>query len=298
MSHRDAVTPTSMTLHDGRDLSWYEYGDPGGWPCLFLPGAATSGRAGAAFDAAAAVGGIRLISVDRPGLGHSDPAPQRPLVEWVGDVEQLVDQLGVDRFGVLGHSAGGAYALAVTHRLTDRICGTVVGAGSAPYSEDWARADGMMSRVSRLYYGLALHAPRLFGTLYLLSAPRSAKAVDRLMALATRGKSPDSEFARACPDETRASLEALADGCRQGAAGPTNDIVVLCRPWGFDLRDVTCPVEWWHGEQDANVSPLSGREITSRLPCVTTHFVDGGHYVLFAHASEVMAALRRGSARD
>jgi pimeloyl-ACP methyl ester carboxylesterase len=115
------------------------------------------------------------------------------------------------------------------------------------------------------------------------------------MAVATRGKSPNAQFARAHPDETRVSLEALADGCRQGAAGPTPDIAVLCRPWGFDLRDVTGPVEWWHGEQDTNVSPQSGREITSRLPHVTTHFVDGGHYALFAHATEVMAALMHTS---
>jgi pimeloyl-ACP methyl ester carboxylesterase len=206
-----------------------------------------------------------------------------------------VDHLGLDRFGVLGHSAGGAFALAVAQRLADRVSRTVVGAGSAPYSEDWTRAEGMMSHMSRLYYGLALRAPRLFGALYLLSAPRSAKAVNRLMAMATRGKSPNAQFARAYPDETRASLEALADGCRQGATGPTNDIVLLCRPWGFDLRDVTGPVEWWHGEQDTNVSPQSGREITSRLPHVTTHFVDGGHYVLFAHAADVMAALRSTS---
>jgi pimeloyl-ACP methyl ester carboxylesterase len=293
MSHGDARIPASMTLHDGRNLSWHEYGDPTGRPCLFLPGVATSGRAGIALDVAALANGIRLISVDRPGLGHSDPAPKRQLVDWVGDVEQLADHLRLDRFGVIGHSAGGAYALAVAHRLADRVCHTVVGAGSAPYSEDWSRADGMMSRMSRLYYGLALRAPRLFGALHLLSSPRSAKAVDRFMALATRGESPDAHFARSYPDETRASLEALADGCRQGSAGPTDDVVVMCRPWGFDLRDVTGPVEWWHGEQDDNVRPQIGREITSRLPHVSINFVEGGHYVLFAHATEIMAGLRR-----
>jgi pimeloyl-ACP methyl ester carboxylesterase len=295
MSLDDAPLPAATTLSDGRTLSWYEYGDRGGSPCLFLPGTATSGRAGAALDAAATAGGVRLISVDRPGLGHSDPAPARRLIDWVGDIQQLVDHEGLDRFGLLGHSAGGAYALAVAERLGDRVSRTVVGAGSAPYSEDWTRTDGMVSKVSRFYYGLAVRAPRLFGALYLLSAPRSAKAVDRLMAMTTRGESPNAQFARAYPDQTRASLEALADGCRQGAAGLTNDIVTLCRPWGFDLRDVAGPVEWWHGEQDTNVSPQSGREITSRLPEVTTHFVHGGHYVLFAHATEVMAALGHAS---
>lgn len=156
MTHSAARVPATMILADGRTLSWYEYGEPTGRPCLFLPGTATSGRAGAALHAAATTGGIRLICIDRPGLGHSDPAPHRPLVGWVDDVEQLVDHLGLDRFGVLGHSAGGAYGLAVARRLADRVSHTVIGAGSAPYGEEWTRADGVMSRVSRLYNGLAL----------------------------------------------------------------------------------------------------------------------------------------------
>jgi pimeloyl-ACP methyl ester carboxylesterase len=285
--------PESMVLDDGRSLSWYEHGDRSGPPCVFLPGSATSGRAGAALHAAATACGIRVISPDRPGLGRSDPAPRRPLADWASDVEQLANHLALERFGLLGHSAGGAYALAVACRLSDRVTCTVVGAGSPPYSESWTRAEGVVSRMSRCYNGLAVRTPRLFGALHLLSAPRSAKAVDRLTALAARGGSPNAEFARDYPAETRAAMEALGDGCRQGCSGPANDIATLCRPWGFDLREVTGPVEWWHGEQDTNISPRSGREITSRLPLVTTHFVDGGHYVLFAHATQAMISLRQ-----
>ena len=279
-----------MTLGDGRDLSWYEHGDRSGRPCVFLPGAGTSGHAGAALAEAATACGIRLISVDRPGLGHSSPAPRRPLAGWASDIEQLADHLALERFGLLGHSAGGAYALAVTHRLPDRVSCTVVGAGSPPYHEAWAR--GVVPGRSRFYYRLAVRTPRLFGALYLLSAPRSAKAVDRLMKLAARGTSPDAQFARAHPGQTRIAMEALGDGCRQGPAGPTEDMAMLCRPWGFGLGEVAGPVVWWHGEQDTSVEPQSGREITSRLPRVTAHFVAGGHYVLYAHAADVMTPLR------
>ncbi|MGW4123197.1 alpha/beta fold hydrolase [Nocardia sp. NPDC004711] len=293
MSRDDSRMPESMVLADGRNLSWYEHGDRSGSPCVFLPGSATSGHAGVALDAVATAGGIRMISVDRPGLGHSDPAPRRRLIDWAGDVEQLVDHLALERFGLLGHSAGGAYALAVASRFPDRVTCTVVGAGSPPYSEDWTRAEGVVSRMSRFYNGMAVHTPRLYGALSALSAPRSAEAVDRLMALVARGSSPDAEFARKYPDQTRAAMEALGDGYRQGSAGPTDDLAMLCRPWGFDLGEVTGPVEWWHGEQDTTVSPRSGREITSRLPHATTHFVDGGHYAMFANATQAMIPLHQ-----
>lgn len=171
----------------------------------------------------------------------------------------------------------------------------MIGAGSLPYAESWTRADGVVSRTTRLYNGLANHAPRLFGALFQLSAPRSSKSVDRLVALASRGSSPDAEFARNHPGETRAAIEALGDGFRQGSSGPTNDVATLSRPWGFHLGEVTAPVEWWHGEQDSTVSARAGRELISHLPAVTPHFVQGGHYALFAYATQVMRPFHQSS---
>jgi pimeloyl-ACP methyl ester carboxylesterase len=285
-------------LADGRALSWYEFGDPAGSPCLFLPGTATSGLAGAALTSAATAAGIRLICADRPGLGHSDPVPQRPLRDWADDVEQLIDRLGLEAVGVLGHSAGGAYALAVSRALANRVTLTVVGAGSPPYDEAWLQATGLVSRTSRLYYGLARRAPRLFGTLHMISTPRSPKAVNRIAGVITRGSSSDAQYARTHADETRASLEALADGCRQGSGGPTADVRSICQPWGFQLHEVTGQVQWWHGEQDPNISAALGREAVSRLPHVEPHFVAGGHYVLFAHAGDVMTSLKAAAQRS
>ena len=285
--------PKMIRLVGGRRLSWHEYGDPSGAPCVFLPGSGASGLAGAALHVPAASRGVRLISLDRPGLGHSDPAPQRRLVDWAKDVEELTDQLDLRRVGLLGHSAGGPYALAAAHLLPRTVSCVVIGAGSPPYSESWTRASRVTSRMSRLYSQLAVHAPRLSGALYRLSTPRSAGAVERIVRLVSRGTSKDAQFARDHPDATRASLMALWDGSRQGSSGPIDDVAVVARPWGFELREVRTPVEWWHGQQDKRVSPQAGREVTSRLPCATAHFVDGGHYVLFARAEEALAPLGR-----
>lgn len=94
------------------------------------------------------------------------------------------------------------------------------------------------------------------------------------------------------------SLEALADGFRHGRVGPTDDARMLRRPWGFRLEDVAGPVEWWHGEHDANVSAAAGRAIVARLPQVTPHFTDGGHYLLFQEADAVMATLKHAGEDD
>ena len=60
---------------DGRRVGWTEHGD--GEPVVFCNGAAMSGSF--VFDAP----GVRLICIDRAGLGRSGPdrAPDRPLAD-------------------------------------------------------------------------------------------------------------------------------------------------------------------------------------------------------------------------
>jgi pimeloyl-ACP methyl ester carboxylesterase len=280
----------TIALSDGRTLAWYEFGDATGRPCLFLPGSSSSGLAGAPLHDAAIRAGIRLISLDRPGLGHSDRGPVRALVDWPADVVELLDALGADRAGVLGHSAGGAFALALARGVPERVSATVVCAGSGPYDEAWYREAAAQSATSRVFYGLARHAPRLFGALLQSSTARTPTAIDRTLALISRGTSPDAEFARTHPDDTRPALEAVADGFRQGSGGPTDDARLVCLPWGFRVEDVAAPVVWWHGEQDGNVKPSSGQAMVARLPQVTAHFVPGGHAVLFADPDPILAA--------
>ncbi len=68
----------------GRRLAWAEWGPADGAPVLFSPGAATEllarGSPGGALERL----GVRLIAVDRPGLGGSDPAPGRTLLDTGG----------------------------------------------------------------------------------------------------------------------------------------------------------------------------------------------------------------------
>ncbi|MGI5526577.1 alpha/beta fold hydrolase [Streptomyces syringium] len=64
-------------LPDGRMLAWAEWGPADGLPVLLCPGGATSRWLGFGADAVDALG-VRLVSVDRPGLGASDPAPGGP----------------------------------------------------------------------------------------------------------------------------------------------------------------------------------------------------------------------------
>ena len=89
-----------IRLSDGRRLGYSEYGDPHGRPVLFFHGFGTSRVICPPDDALARSVGARLIAVDRPGIGLSDPLPGRRLLDWPADVAQLANQLQLDRFAI------------------------------------------------------------------------------------------------------------------------------------------------------------------------------------------------------
>jgi pimeloyl-ACP methyl ester carboxylesterase len=105
-------TARTIRLRDGRRLGYAEWGDLHGWP-----GSRVEGRLG---DGPAKVKGVRMIALDRPGMGLSDYQRRRSLVDWPDDVIQVAVALGLDRFAVLGISGGTPYAAACAWKLSER----------------------------------------------------------------------------------------------------------------------------------------------------------------------------------
>ena len=103
----------TLRLNDGRILGIAEYGHPGGFPVLAFHGIPGSRRTFAFADTVARRLQIRLIAPERPGIGLSSPLAQREILDWPGDVAELVETLGLSSFGVIGLSGGGAGALPV-----------------------------------------------------------------------------------------------------------------------------------------------------------------------------------------
>ncbi len=71
--------------------------------------------------------GLRLICIDRWGIGRTDSlaSESRTILGWSLIVEQVAELLAIDRFSVLAHSAGAPFAAAVALLFPDRIQGPV-----------------------------------------------------------------------------------------------------------------------------------------------------------------------------
>src|SRR5687767_8430775 len=98
----------SVQLSDGRRLAYAEYGSPADPTVLMF-----HGFPGSRLDRypLELPNGVRWIVPDRPGYGYSDPQAHRTFSGWATDVEELVDVLEIERFGLLGVSGGGPHAL-------------------------------------------------------------------------------------------------------------------------------------------------------------------------------------------
>jgi pimeloyl-ACP methyl ester carboxylesterase len=236
---------------------------------------------------------VRLLSVDRPGYGGSDPVRTG---EWAtvasaaDDLAAVVDGLGLESVGVAGWSAGGRVALALAARrpdLVDRVVvlGTPAPDADVPWIEGEEREE--LDRVRALPSAtvqLEL-AERLRPV--VPADPHSTEALWLLAAGAA-----DEPALRM--DGVRRQLgEMLQAAFAQGAGGLAADIAGYClQPWGFSLDAVEAETLLLYGSHDPLAGPQHGRWWSSRLPNARLEVAPGaGHLLLFPLWSHVLAHL-------
>ena len=111
----------------GRMIAFSEVGDPEGHAVFCCVGMGLTRYIMAFYDDLAATLNLRLITLDRPGVGASEPIADgtgTPL-GWPEDVEVVCAALGINKFSVLAHSAGAIYALATALRMPSHIRGKI-----------------------------------------------------------------------------------------------------------------------------------------------------------------------------
>jgi pimeloyl-ACP methyl ester carboxylesterase len=281
----------SVTLPDGRELAYEEYGDPDGDPVLSFHGGLSSRLDAAPAHQAALDLGIRLVSPDRPGIGRSTFLPGRRLLDWPADVAALTDALGIDRFAVMGWSSGGPYAAVCGARMSDRI--TAVGLLSSAVPLELVGTTKGLARDDRILLFLVRWAPRLAATVLRVTI---GEASETRLYREIRRSFPAVD--RAALEERGSIVDAVAfvkESMRQGTEGCLQDYRVFGSPWGFDLSEVTVPVQIWEGEED-NTGPPEYRELLLRhLPQAQLSLVPGeGHLSLLQHqAPAILSHLTR-----
>ncbi len=244
-----------IDLRSGRRIGYSEYGDPDGRAMIWFHGTPGGSRQiPLAARRAAAELGVRLVAVERPGIGRSTAHVHANIAGLVDDVIEVADALDVERFAVGGLSGGGPYALACAARHPDRVVAAAVLGGVAPARGPEAAPGGLVGLAARLGPLVELIRVPLGHAMWV--AVRAARPLAPQALELYAHFSPEGDRRVFAQPEMKAMFidDLNRAATRQFHAAPT-DIALFTRDWGFRLADIVVPVRFWHGDAD-NIVPL------------------------------------------
>lgn len=289
----------NIAVGEDRRIGFAEFGAPQGRAVFWLhgtPGARrqipTEARVYAEHH------NIRLIGVDRPGIGASTPHQYETILAFADDLRTIADTLGIDKMAVVGLSGGGPYTLACAAGLPDRVVAAGVLGGVAPTCGPDAISGGLMRLGSAVAPLLQVGGtPLRLGASLLIRAARpvASPALDLYGLLSPRA----DRHLLARPEFKAMFLDDLLNGSRKQLAAPFADVIAFARDWGFRLDEVKVPVRWWHGDHDHIVPFSHGEHVVSRLPdAKLLHLPGESHLAGLGRGEEILSTLMQIWDRD
>jgi pimeloyl-ACP methyl ester carboxylesterase len=280
-----------IRLRGGNAVGYAEYGVPNGVPILHFHGFPSSRFECNRTEIVNAANDLnaRVIVVERPGIGLSDFIPYS-IDAWPNIVSEFADVLELERFSVVGLSAGGKYAAACAWRIPDRIENVGIISTTCPY--DTLAARSTMTITDKLLYTVANRTPFLMSAIlrYVTRAVRSEPT--KLFSLFPDLPQVDTEVLNR-PEVLSVFSSAVNGAFTQGPRGVVHDWGLEGLPWGFSVEDISVPVRIWHGELDT-IQPIAQGEIMAAcIPHANPTYMPGeGHISLFVnHYPEILAEL-------
>ncbi|MGV0625031.1 alpha/beta fold hydrolase [Mycolicibacter minnesotensis] len=282
----------NIAVGENRQLGFAEFGAPQGRAMFWLhgtPGARRQIPVEARLFATEA--DIRLIGVDRPGIGASTPHQYDTVSQFADDLRTVADTLGIDKMAVIGLSGGGPYTLGCAAAMPDRVVAAGILGGVAPAVGPEA-IDSTLMTLARLAEPVLDRAGR----------PISALAAGLIRVVRPVASPALEMYARFSPEGDRRLLgrpefkamflDDLLNGSRKQLAAPIADAVLFARPWGFRLDEVTVPVHWWHGDADHIVPFAHGEHAVSLLSDAQLYPMPGeSHLAGLGRAEEILRRL-------
>jgi pimeloyl-ACP methyl ester carboxylesterase len=254
-------------------LGYAQYGSPTGHAIFYHHGLPGTRLEAAVYHDLGLELGLRIIAVDRPGIGLSTPYPQRTLLDCSKDLESLVDHLKLESYSILGVSGGGPYVLACAASLPSSKlkCISIV-CGLGPPDIGMKGADFMHQlgfpygwKYAPMFLKKWFFSRDAFGRMDLTDEQRLQRALSP-SNLATFKHPRDREF-MGDEDFIRLILRSTREARAQGFDGIALDGKVMCRDWGFRVEDIQkhLPVQLWYGKDDWFVPANHGVQIAERL---------------------------------
>ena len=274
-----------ISLPDGRRLGYFKVGK--GKPVVYFHGTASSRLEILLLKKLACASELQIIGIDRPGYGLSTFQPLRMLQDFNLDVNSLTDNLGIERFGVLGWSGGGAFALAYLACCPERVTRAVI-AGTPALPFDVSTAHNMP------FARFIMKIPFL-GLLAMRQMSRQVLRANGDVAAFLRSRQ-GKQMLHACsksdlkffsdPEWMAQLYQSMAEAFRQGDAGAKAVLMehqILMKPWTVSFSKIPKgKLVVWHGSEDKTCRANNAESIARSVQGSKLEIFEGlGHCVMF-----------------
>lgn len=280
----------TMTLADGRQLGFAEYGDPKGYPVFYFHGFPGSRLQAADFDTHAQGKHCRFFGVDRPGMGLSSSNQQHTLLSWAKDIRELTDYLGIKQFSIIAHSGGAPFALACAEIMPERVLRVALVSGIAPTTLPEAAVG--MPRALRIINVLVRNIP--FVSWALMKLQQNVLLRPTIFKKMIQQLPEVDRIICQKPEQMNQLLMASKEAFKQGVNGAAYEFRLILKEWGFSLKNIHTPISVWQGRLDPQL-PLSHAKIYEHLlPEVQCKIFDNEAHLstLYNHIDEILTAVQ------
>jgi pimeloyl-ACP methyl ester carboxylesterase len=285
-------------LPDKRKLGYALYGPDNGEPVFYFHGTPSSrleplviNAYNKNIDELLQHFHLRLIAVDRPGMGQSDFNPVGDFQSFAQDVYNLAIYLGVSTAKVLCWSGGGPFALALAFYFRQLIKSVYIITG---FTQSFIDKNIFKHMHANKYYFMASKKfPWLLRTFMNLAGKRPVK----------------KPFPRFLSDLPSVDYELLADSkkirhftritlheaCRRGSDGLVYEAGLYFKPTGYHLSQITQPIHFWWGNLDRSIIAVHPKALEKLAPQAVMHYKQNeGHLSIYInYIEEVLQTIEK-----
>ena len=285
------VAVGAVSTRDGRTLAYLEVGDPQGPLVIHNHGGPSSRFEARLLAGAASKNRLRLVCVERPGMGQSSRQKTRSYSGWADDMVTIANALGYRAFGVTGWSEGGPWALAAAAYIDParlRHISSIAGGSYGTFGNNWAAQ--YLSKIDAFGGALALRFRPGFRLMYASLGLTAEYFRNSFVKQLRKSVNDYDRQILLRPQVATTFGDACAECFAHGSDGLVRDAELLYRSWAFDVSTIDRRVHMWQGLDDRLVPDPINKAVADRMPGSVWHPVEGaGHFVAVGSGDDIFA---------
>jgi len=226
---------------------------------------------------------LRLVAVDRPGIGLSDFNPAGDFQSFARDVYNLARHLQILTAKVLCWSGGGPFALAFAFYFRQLIKTVYIITG---FTQSFGDPNIFRHMHANKYYFMA--AKKFPWLLRAFMNWAAKKPVKKPFPKFLSGlPSVDYNLLADAQKIKHFTEVTIHEACKQGSRGLVYEAALYFKHPGYDLSRITQPVHFWWGYHDKAITKIHAQELEKQVSNSIMHYKENeGHLSIYINCME------------